>query len=82
MIREEAPGVDVRYFCGFPDISELPGAYKNANSVRAQIARFDLAEVVDTVLPFGNIMAGDWKADAPWRRKKTGTTEDEAGQTA
>jgi RNA-splicing ligase RtcB len=70
MIAEQAPGIDVRYFCGIPDLSELPQAYKNAASVRAQINKFGLAEVVDTIEPIGNIMAGDWQRDAPWRRKR------------
>jgi tRNA-splicing ligase RtcB len=70
MIAEQAPGIDVRYFCGIPDISELPMAYKNAASMRRQIDKFGLAEVVDTVEPIGNIMAGDWQRDAPWRKKK------------
>ena len=60
-----------RFFCGNPDVSELPGAYKSAATVRAQIAEFGLAEVVDTIEPVGSIMAGDWQRDAPWRRKKT-----------
>lgn len=66
----ETAGLDARFFCGKPDISELPSAYKNAASVRRQIERFDLAEIVDEVLPHGSIMAGDWEADAPWRKKK------------
>jgi len=70
MIGEQAPGIDVRYFCGIPDASELPGAYKNAASMRRQIDKFGLAEVIDTVEPIGNIMAGDWQKDAPWRKKK------------
>jgi tRNA-splicing ligase RtcB (3'-phosphate/5'-hydroxy nucleic acid ligase) len=70
MIAEQAPGIDVRYFCGVPDLSELPGAYKNAAAMRAQIERFGLAEIVDEIDPVGNIMAGDWQRDAPWRRKK------------
>jgi tRNA-splicing ligase RtcB (3'-phosphate/5'-hydroxy nucleic acid ligase) len=52
------------------DASELPGAYKNAASVRAQIAKFGLAEVVDTIEPIGSIMAGDWQRDAPWKRRQ------------
>lgn len=72
-LREHAPqmpeGIDVRFFCGRPDLSELPGAYKDAASVRAQIAKYDLAEVVDTVESYGCIMAGDWEADASWRKK-------------
>ena len=70
MIAEQAPGIDVRYFCGIPDISELPGAYKNAASMRRQIDKFGLAEVVDTVEPIGNIMAGNWQKNAPWRKKR------------
>jgi len=64
MIAEQAPGIDVRYFNGFPDISELPGAYKNAATVTRQIEDFGLAEIVDRIDPIGNIMAGD----APWRK--------------
>ena len=82
-LREHAPalpeGIDVRFFCGKPDLSELPGAYKDAGSVRAQIAKYDLAEVIDTVEPYGCIMAGDWEADAPWKRK---AAEKRAAQAA
>jgi len=70
LIAEQAPGIDVRYFSGVPDVSELPGAYKSAASVRRQIERFGLAEVVDQIDPIGNIMAGDWQRDAPWRKKR------------
>ena len=70
MIAEQAPGIDVRFFSGRPDVSELPLAYKNADTVRRQIDEYGLAEVVDTIEPIGSIMAGDWQADAPWRRKK------------
>ena len=73
-LRENAPampeGIDVRFFCGRPDLSELPGAYKDAVAVRAQIAKYDLAEVVDTIEPYGSIMAGDWEVDAPWRKRR------------
>lgn len=62
-------GLDIRSFCGIPDHSELPSAYKNAAAVQAQIAAYDLAEVTDHVDPYGSIMAGDWEQDAPWRRK-------------
>jgi RNA-splicing ligase RtcB len=70
MVAEQTAGIDARFFCGFPDVSELPGAYKDAASVRRQIAEFGLAEVVDTIEPVGCIMAGDWQRDAPWRKKK------------
>lgn len=52
-------GIDVRFFSGTADHSELPGAYKNAASVRGQIAEYGLADVVDEVLPYGTIMAGE-----------------------
>ncbi|MGG3815830.1 RtcB family protein, partial [Methylorubrum rhodesianum] len=71
-------GIDARFYCGRPDLSELPGAYKNAAAVRAQIAKYDLAEVVDTVEPYGSIMAGDWEADAPWRKKRAPVAEPQA----
>jgi hypothetical protein len=38
--------------------------------MRRQIDKFGLAKVVDTVEPYGCIMAGDWQRDAPWRRKQ------------
>ena len=30
MVAEQTKGIDARFFCGIPDVSELPGAYKNA----------------------------------------------------
>ena len=72
MVAEQTAGIDARFFCGVPDASELPGAYKDAASLRRQIDRFGLARVVDTVEPIGCIMAGDCQADAPWRRKGRG----------
>ena len=74
IVAEQTAGIDARFFCGVPDVSELPGAYKSAAWVRAQIAEFGLAEVVDTIEPIGSIMAGDWQRDAPWRRKKANRT--------
>jgi tRNA-splicing ligase RtcB len=66
----ETVGIDARFFSGVPDISELPSAYKNAAAVRRQIETYDLAEIVDEVIPFGCIMAGDWEANAPWRKRR------------
>jgi RNA-splicing ligase RtcB len=69
LIAEQTKGIDVRFFCGVPDISELPLAYKREAAVRKQIADYGLAEIVDEIVPIGCIMAGDWQRDAPWRRK-------------
>jgi len=63
-------GLDIRSYCGVPDLSELPSAYKSAEQVRRQIERFALAEIVDEIVPHGSIMAGDWEKDAPWRKKR------------
>jgi RNA-splicing ligase RtcB len=69
--RPELPaGIDARFYCGKADLSELPQAYKNAASVRLQIVTYGLGEVIDEVIPYGSIMAGDWESDAPWRRTK------------
>lgn len=65
----ETAGIDARFWSGHIDVSQLPSAYKPAATVRAQMARFDLAEVVDQIVPYGWIMAGDWERDAPWRRR-------------
>lgn len=70
VMERETPGLDARFFSGIPDISELPSAYKNAANVRSQIEHYGLAEIVDEVLPYGSIMAGDWQKDAPWRKKR------------
>ena len=66
----ETAGIDASFFSGVTDISELPSAYKNAASVRRQIESYGLADVVDEVIPYGSIMAGDWEANAPWRQKR------------
>jgi RNA-splicing ligase RtcB len=70
IFHEETQGLDVRFFSGHVDISELPSAYKNAQSVQAQMSAFGLGETVDEIIPFGCIMAGDWERDAPWRKKR------------
>ena len=62
--------LDIRFFSGHVDISELPSAYKNAANVQTQMKKFGLGEVVDEIMPYGCIMAGDWQIDAPWRKKK------------
>jgi tRNA-splicing ligase RtcB (3'-phosphate/5'-hydroxy nucleic acid ligase) len=64
----ETDGLDVRFFSKKIDISELPSAYKDANVVQKQMKEFGLGEVVDRVLPYGCIMAGEF--DKPWELKK------------
>jgi RNA-splicing ligase RtcB len=70
VFAEETQGLDVRFYSGNIDISELPSAYKNAQTVQAQMQEFGLGEVLDRILPYGCIMAGDWEKDAPWRKKR------------
>ncbi|OIS90557.1 RtcB family protein [Brucella cytisi] len=70
ILIKETSGLDVRFFSGNADVSELPGAYKNAAQVKSQIGEYGLAEIVDEVIPYGSIMAGDWQKSAPWRNKK------------
>lgn len=65
----ETADIDARFFCGRIDVSELPSAYKNAAQVRQQMEAERLAEVVDEIMPYGAIMAGDWEYDAPWKVK-------------
>ena len=69
VFARETAGIDARFWSGHVDVSELPSAYKPAATVRSQMRRFDLAEVVDEIHPYGCIMAGDWERDAPWRLK-------------
>jgi RNA-splicing ligase RtcB len=69
VFARETAGIDARFWSGHIDVSELPSAYKPAATVRAQMARFGLAEVVDEIHPYGSLMAGDWERDAPWRKR-------------
>lgn len=69
IFAEETKGLDVRFFSNNIDISELPSAYKDAEMVKRQMKEFGLGEVVDEIIPYGCIMAGDWEIDAPWRKK-------------
>ncbi|MEY5049739.1 MAG: hypothetical protein RLZZ175_3098 [Bacteroidota bacterium] len=69
IFTEETKNLDIRFFSGNIDISELPSAYKNAETVKEQMKEFDLGEIVDEIMPYGCIMAGDWEIDMPWRKK-------------
>jgi tRNA-splicing ligase RtcB len=67
---QETAGIDMRFFSNRIDVTELPSAYKPAGRILSAMEQFKLAHVVDWVQPYGSIMAGDWEADAPWRRNK------------
>jgi tRNA-splicing ligase RtcB len=71
-MNEEVGHIDARFYTGEPDISELPGAYKNADEVRRQIQLYELAHVVDTIEPLGSMMAGEQAK--PWVNKKKTVT--------
>lgn len=70
IFKDETNGLDIRFFSNNVDISELPSAYKNAKSVKNQIEQFGLGEIVDEIMPYGCIMAGDWQKDASWKNKR------------
>ncbi len=70
IFEEETKGLDIRFFSNEIDITELPSAYKNAESVRNQMDEFGLGKVIDEVMPYGSIMAGDWHKNAPWKVKR------------
>lgn len=65
IFKEETRGLDARFHSGKIDISELPSAYKDADSVQRDMATFGLARVADKIQPFGCIMAGE-QAPEPW----------------
>ncbi|MEO0337643.1 MAG: RtcB family protein [Bacteroidota bacterium] len=67
IFAEETTGLDVRFFSEKIDITELPSAYKNAQNVREQMQTFGLGQVLDEVMPYGCIMAGDM--GKPWKRR-------------
>lgn len=70
VFASETEGLDVRFYSEEIDISELPSAYKSAAAVRKQMEEYGLGEVVEEVLPYGCIMAGDVQKNAPWRKRR------------
>lgn len=69
VLAETTGGLDIRWFGGAPDLSESPLAYKDAAKVKAQIARFGLANVVGEIQPQGCIMAGE-APEPHWQRAR------------
>lgn len=70
IFKEETKGLDIRFFSKEIDITELPSAYKNAQTVQSQMEEFGLGNIIDRVMPYGCIMAGDVNKNAYWKRKK------------
>lgn len=81
VFAQETAGLDVRFYSNEIDISELPSAYKNAETVRNQMDEFGLGTVIDEVMPYGCIMAGDYEKNAPWKVKKRKRKENENKNT-
>lgn len=69
VLAENTAGLDIRWFCGAPDLSESPLGYKDATKVKAQIAQFNLAAVVGEIQPQGCIMAGE-APEPQWARAR------------
>ncbi|MDP0491577.1 MAG: RtcB family protein [Verrucomicrobiota bacterium JB023] len=69
VIAHHTQGIDVRWFCGKPDLTETPVAYKSAEQVKKRIAEFGLAEVVAEIRPLGCIMAGDIPR-VDWKKRR------------
>lgn len=69
IIRSTA-GLDIRWYCGSPDLSETPIAYKNAAEVKSQIATFHLAQVIGEIRPLGCIMAGDYGQSSRYKEEE------------
>ncbi|MBO1326486.1 RtcB family protein [Acetobacter sp. TBRC 12305] len=59
LLTAETQGLDIRFYGGKVDISELPSSYKRADTVVQQIGEYGLAEIEDYIDPFGCIMAGN-----------------------
>ncbi|TMM31551.1 RtcB family protein [Polaribacter aestuariivivens] len=70
IFEQETKDLDVRFFSNEIDITELPSAYKNAETVRNQMEVFGLGTVIDEVMPYGCIMAGNWQKNAPWKNRR------------
>lgn len=70
ILQDETKGLDIRFFSGIPDISELPSAYKNAENVKQQIKHFGLGEVIDEIIPYGCLMHGISNQEPYWKIKR------------
>ena len=69
-------GIDARTFVKETDASEWPEAYKDAATVIKGIEDNHLARIVDRIMPYGNIMAGDVDYHSKWRVKRRKKEQD------
>jgi tRNA-splicing ligase RtcB (3'-phosphate/5'-hydroxy nucleic acid ligase) len=69
LVAGQTQGIDVRWWHGKADPTELPFAYKTPEQIKQQIRDFDLAEIFGEIQPLGCIMAGD-PGPQPWTREK------------
>jgi RNA-splicing ligase RtcB len=76
LLDDQTAGLDIRWYNGKADISELPFAYKPAEKIKQEIQDYDLATIVGEIQPLGCIMAGDTYRS--WERKKNGRSNSEA----
>lgn len=81
IFRRETKGLDARFFSGKIDISELPSAYKDADSVQRDMDKFGLAKVVERIEPYGCMMAGE-QPPQPWIEAKAKKKADKAAKAA
>lgn len=84
VLGEVTAGLDIRWFCGAPDLSESPLGYKDAAKVKAQIERYGLAKLVGEIQPRGCIMAGE-APEPHWvraRREKRASNRQERREAA
>lgn len=61
LIGDQCEGIDVRFYSGVADVSELPNAYKDPKTIIRLLLHHKIADVVDMIKPFGSIMAGVFK---------------------
>lgn len=66
-LAKETQGLDIRFYSGKADVTELPSSYKDADAVVSQIKKFGLAEIEDYIDPHGCIMAGEF---TNWQNRK------------
>lgn len=67
-LDESIKNVKFTPYSGVTDYSEYPLAYKNSKQVEEDIVKFNLANIVGRIKPFGCIMAGE--VEPFWKKKE------------